>query len=329
MEAQRYPGDYDGIAAAAPAIHWDRFMVAQLWGELQMLLAGTFIPQCEMAAVNAAAVTACDGLDGVTDGIIGDWKGCDFDARSMIGTVTTCGTITETDADIINRIWEGPRDQAGGFLWHGLLPGADLGPLNFTLTAPDGTTTGIPFLFSLNHFVYWLARDPGFDWTTLTLDAYVDFFNQSVAEFDDVIGTGDTELSPFREAGGKIVAWVGTYDQLIYPQGSIDYYERVVAQMGGLAKTKNFFRFFIAPGVAHCAGGVGAAPADPFGALVNWVENGKPPRTLLGVRRDTTGNVVMSRPVCHFGENAVYLGHGDTNVAKNFVCRPEAAGFSP
>jgi hypothetical protein len=121
-------------------------------------------------------------------------------------------------------VGEGPRDQAGDFLWYGLPRGASMGALNFTVTAPDATTTGIPFLFSLNHFIYWLARDPGFDWTTLTFDEYVDYFHQSVAEFNDVIGTSDPDLSAFRDAGGKIVALVGTYDQLIYPQGSIDYY---------------------------------------------------------------------------------------------------------
>jgi hypothetical protein len=329
MEAQRYPHDYDGIAAAAPAINWDRFMVAQMWGTLVMRLADNFVPQCKFAAANAAAVEACDSLDGVTDGVIGDWKGCHFDAQLLVGTATACGTFTATDAEIVNKIWEGPRDQSGNFLWFGLLPGASFGALNTTVTLPDGTTIGIPFLFSLNHFIYWLARDPSFDWRTMTYDDYVQFFHQSVAEFNGVIGTSDPDLSAFRDAGGKIVAWVGTYDQLIYPQGSIDYYERVVAEMGGLEKTQRFFRFFIAPGVAHCAGGPGAAPADPFAALVKWVEKHRPPQELLGVRRDGSGNVVMSRPVCLFGENAVYKGRGDTNEAKNFVCKPEAAGFRP
>ncbi len=326
MEAQRYPTDYDGIASAAPAINWDRFMVAQLWGELQMNLAGDVIPQCKFTFANQAAVAACDGLDGVTDGIIGDWRGCSFDARSLIGqTGPGCTSpITATDADIINKIWEGPRDPQGNFLWYGLLPGASFAFLN--ATAPPAL---IPFIFSLNHFIYWLARDPSFDWTTMTYAQYVQFFQQSVAEFNSVIGTSNPDLSAFREAGGKIVGWVGTYDQLIYPQGSIDYYQRVAAEQGGLQKTRQFFRFFVAPGVAHCGGGAGAAPADPFGALVDWVENNKPPQELLGLRRDSSGNVVMTRPVCLYGENAVYKGHGDTNDAKNFVCKPYAAGFHP
>jgi Tannase and feruloyl esterase len=324
MEAQRYPTDYDGIASASPAVNWDRFMVAQLWGELQMNLAGDVIPQCKFAAANAAAVAACDGRDGVTDGIIGDWLRCRFDARTLIGTATACGTITATDADIINKIWAGPRDRFGHFLWYGLLPGASFAFLNAT-----NPPTLIPFIFSLNHFIYWLARDPSFDWTTMTLDPYVQFFHQSVDEFNDVIGTSDPDLSRFRNAGGKIVGWVGTYDQLIYPQGSIDYYTRVVLRMGGLERTRNFFRFFIAPGVAHCGGGAGAAPTDPFGALVDWVEHRRAPDELPGQRTDGGGTVVMTRPVCLFGEHAVYKGRGDTNDAANFTCKPDFPGLHP
>jgi hypothetical protein len=325
MEAQRYPNDYDGIAAGAPAINWDRFMVAQMWGELQMRLANDFVPQCKFETANQAAVAACDGLDGVNDEIIGAWQRCRFDARSLVGTVTPCGTITATDADIINKIWQGPRDPRGRFLWFGLLPGASFSGLNNTVTN-GGTTTPAPFLISLNHFIYWLTRDPSFDWTTMSYAQYVDFFRQSVDEFNAVIGTSNPDLSRYRAAGGKIVGWVGTYDQLIYPQGSIDYYQRVIAEQRGLERTKSFFRFFIAPGVAHCGGGAGAAPADPLGALVDWVENGRAPRSLPGVRRDDSGNVVMTRPVCHFGENAVYKGHGDPNDAKSFTCKPYAAG---
>jgi hypothetical protein len=143
-----------------------------------------------------------------------------------------------------------------------------------------------------------------------------------VSEFNYAIGTSNPDLEPFRKAGGKIVGWVGTYDQLIYPEGSIDYYRQVVEDQGGLRKARRFFRFFVAPGVAHCGGGAGAAPADPFGALVDWVEHHHEPKDLLGVRKDSSGNVVMTRPVCLYGDTLVYKGHGDTNDAKNFECKP-------
>jgi Tannase and feruloyl esterase len=91
MEAQRYPTDYNGIYAGSPAINWAQFMVAQMWGEMQMNLAHDFIPSCKFAAAQQAAVIQCDGLDGVQDGIINDWQDCHFDARTLIGTVTRAG----------------------------------------------------------------------------------------------------------------------------------------------------------------------------------------------------------------------------------------------
>jgi hypothetical protein len=314
MEAQRYPTDYNGIASTSPAINWDRFMMAQLWGSLQQNLAGDFIPPCKFAAANAAAVAACDGLDGVTDGVIGAWHDCTFDAGTLVGTVTACGTITATDADIINKIWAGPNTSGKNYLWYGLLPGADIPPLN----------SAAGFIFSVNHIKYWLKQDPSFDWKTLSLDQYFDLFRQSVDEYRSVIGTDDPNLTAFRNNGGKIVGWVGTTDQLIYPQGSIQYYVDVKNRMGGLDKTRDFFRFFVAPGVNHCAGGVGATPVNTFEALVDWVENGNAPATLAGVRFATGA----TRPVCLYGEKAVYSGSGDVNSAATWSCQPDDQGFT-
>ncbi len=320
MEAQRYPTDYNGILAGSPAINWAQFMVAQMWGELQMNLNHDFIPQCKFAAAQQAAVTQCDGLDGLNDGIISDWADCHFDARSLVGTVTPCGTITATDAMIINKILEGPRFPNGRFMWYGLVPGTAFGGLNDTVTAPDGTTTPAPFLISLNHFVYWLAQDPNFNWETMTYLQFVRFFEQSYAEFNGVIGTNNPDLRRFRDAGGKLLSWVGTSDPLIYPQGVIGYYQSVLDTMRGLRKTEEFYRLFIAPGVGHCGGGTGASPTDPFDALVNWVEHGQAPQQLSGALTDSTGNVVLTRPVCSYGKVATYAGQGSTNEAANFVC---------
>ena len=239
MEAQRYPTDYNGIYAGSPAINWAQFMVAQMWGEVQMNLAHDFIPGCKMEAAQAAAVAKCDGLDGVTDGIISDWPDCHFDARTLIGTVTPCGTITATDANVINKIMEGPRYPDGSFMWYGEMPGTNITALNGTTTAPDGTISPAPFEISLQHFVYWLTQNPAYNWQTMTYPQFVRFFNQSCSEFNGVIGTNNPNLSAFYKAGGKLLSWVGTTDQLIYPQGVIGYYQSVLNQMGGLPTSRS------------------------------------------------------------------------------------------
>ncbi len=119
----------------------------------------------------------------------------------------------------------------------------------------------------------------------------------------------------FIPAGGKLIIWHGWADSLIFGQGSIDYYERVVRKMGGPQRTGQFARLFMAPGVDHCGGGSGAAPTDPLAALVAWVEQGKAPDSLPG--QSVSG---MTRPLCVWPEVPRYKGHGSTAEATSFRC---------
>ncbi len=130
MEAQRYPNDYDGIVSGAPAINWSRFVPQELWGAVLMNVAGVAIPRCKLVAATAAAVAACDGNDGVLGGVLEDPRDCDYDPEPLMGTSAgDCGAFSETDVDLIRKLWEGPRRQDGSFLWYGLPRGADLNAL--------------------------------------------------------------------------------------------------------------------------------------------------------------------------------------------------------
>ncbi|MFC0504984.1 tannase/feruloyl esterase family alpha/beta hydrolase [Micromonospora costi] len=323
IEAQRYPTDYDGIAAASPAINSQLLRTVQAWGQMQMQLAGNFLPQCKFDAFNQAAITACDNLDRVTDGIISDWKSCQYDARRLVGTVTPCGTITAADADIVNKIWQGPVDPKGNSLWFGLLRGTRFNGLNNTVTTADGTTTGSPFAAMNDWYRYFLNQDPNWDWRTLTYDQFLRAFQQAGSQYADfdVTAADRIDLTPYRDAGGKLVMWAGASDEVVYQQGTVDYYERVKATVGGAKETEKFARFFFAPGVEHCGGGVGAEPTNAFQAVVDWVEHGKAPSQLTGEKVDADGNVVMTRPVCMYPQVASYKGKGDTNTARNFQCK--------
>jgi feruloyl esterase len=320
-EAQRYPDDYDGILSAAPAINWSRFIPAEFWPELVMLRADDFLPQCKFGAFRAAAIAACDVVgDGVRDGVIGDPSRCAFDPRSLIGRATPCGTITAQDAAVVAKILAGPRSVTGDFLWYGLTPGASFAALAGTATV-NGTTTGAPFPIALTHLGIWVLQNPAWDWTTATYESYDQLFTQSVEEYTSVIGTDNPDLRAFQRSGGKVLIWHGEADQLIFPQGTVNYYQRVAATTGGTARTDQFARLFLAPGVTHCAGGPGPQPDNPLSALVDWVERGHAPQTLAGVVRDSTGAVVQARPICLYPEVAAYRGHGDPNAAASFVCR--------
>jgi feruloyl esterase len=135
-----------------------------------------------------------------------------------------------------------------------------------------------------------------------------------------VIGTNNPNLNAFRKAGGKLLSWVGTTDQLIYPQGVMGYYQTVVNQQG-LANTQQFYRFFIAPGAQHCGPGAGPAPTDPFDAMVNWVEQGVAPTSLAGSTVNSSGTTI-TRPVCLYPDVATYTGNGDVNDGANWACKP-------
>jgi len=318
MEAQRYPTDYDGILAGAPAINWPKFIAAELWGPLLMNTENNPVAPCKLAAATAAAVASCDLLDGVEDGVLADPTRCYYDPHALVGTNYDCGTFTDADASIIQSLWLGPRRTDGRFLWYGMPPGADLAALAGSGGDPLKPQ---PFPIALDWFRYFLAQDPAFDWTTMTRDGYERFWDQSVEQYAMVIATDYPNLAPFRDRGGRLIVWHGWADQLITAYGSTYYYDRVAITMGGQRETESFMRLFMAPGVAHCAGGNGPNPTGQLEALIAWVENGAAPETLPAILSDQNGNVIRSRPLCPFPQVARYRGSGSTDDAENFVCR--------
>jgi feruloyl esterase len=318
MEAQRYPNDYDGILSACPAINWHRFLPADLWPQVVMVAARNFVPKSKLEAATAAAVAACDALDGVTDGVIDDPARCAYDPRALVGTKVGDETFTGSDADVVRKIWEGPRGQDGTFLWHGLARGTDL----FALAGTGGSPlTGKPFSIPLEWFQYFLLQNPKWDWTTLTPAGFELLWRQSVEQYGAVIGTDDPDLRRFRDRGGKVIIYHGLADQLIPAEGTIDYYKRVQQQMGGAQRTSQFARLFLAPGVDHGFRGAGPAPTGPMEAIVRWVEEGRAPAQLFAERKDSSGKVIQRRPLFPYPQVANYKGSGSTDEAENFTAQ--------
>ncbi|WP_177244373.1 tannase/feruloyl esterase family alpha/beta hydrolase [Streptomyces sp. yr375] len=163
-------------------------------------------------------------------------------------------------------------------------------------------------------FKYWLTKDPDWDWHTLTIANFATYFEQSRHEYGDLLGTDDPDLSAFRNANGKMIMWHGWADEVIMPQGTIDYYKRLLDTMESKTKTERFARLFMAPGVQHCVGGRGAFPVDPLTDLVKWVEHGHAPDTLYAKNGDVT------RPLCRWPAVARYSGHGSTDDSADFRC---------
>ncbi|KAJ1325799.1 feruloyl esterase [Microdochium nivale] len=315
VEAVQYPDDYDGISAHAPAINWDRLVPGFLWPYLQHLK--TPLPACKLAAFTAAAISACDTLDGAKDGLISHPPDCKFDAQSIVGReVANCPTgktIRSEEAAAWNRIRAGPTDEAGKPLYYGMQPGSDV-----------SYVTLAPFSPAESWLQDFILREPDFNMSSLTYSQYLRTFSASVDEFGDSWGSPSADLSRFRRRGGKIFSFHGWADQSIPGAGTIEYWRRVGeaaaratdSPSSAAEKVANsFYRLFMAPGVGHCANfGYGPGPMNLIGSLVDWVEHGKAPDTLFAAGFGQTRNL------CHYPKKLKYRGSGKVEDASSWAC---------
>lgn len=323
MAAQKYPKDFDGILAGAPAISWSEYVVAEHWPQVVMKEEGIFPSQCELNGVVQAAVAACDELDGVKDNVITDLASCGFDPFTTVGVKIQCEkevTITHPVASVVRKIWDGPKTAAGARLWYGLTAGAPLDSLANT-TVVNGTRMGNPFFVSDAWIRYFLKADPKFDVSTIDSAGLKELFFESASKYSNLIDSTNPDLSGLRQSGGKLLVWHGEADQLIFPQGTTRYRHLVEKVMGDKWRVDEFFRLFLAPGVDHCGLGTtpGAVPSDPFRALMSWVENGTAPDTLSAATLPTA-KVHFTRKICLYPSVSKYRGTGDPNASESYDC---------
>lgn len=223
MLAQRYPEAFDGIAASAPAINWSELFVGDFWANIVMNTMGIFPRSCEMEAITNAAITACDGNDGLIDGLIADPDTCDFGPETLVGTTINC---TETGQNIIissgaailtQAMWDGPQKADDSSLWPGLKKGAILsttdtssgGALGTTICSDNGTCTASPLALLTGWMKKFVFKDDSVDLTNLTRQDFETLFHASINEYASVIDTNDPDLSAFRARGGKLVGYHG------------------------------------------------------------------------------------------------------------------------
>ncbi|GKU22338.1 unnamed protein product [Fusarium langsethiae] len=321
MMAQRYPTQYNGVVAAASAFNWDRFIVSEYWPQLVMHSLGYYPPACELDAITKAAIKACDPIDGVEDGIVSDSDGCDFDPMSVVGATVTCGNpsgtikVSEKAAEIARLSWRGPQTEDGKFLWYGLDKSAPLYGLANTACTSLTNCTSNPFPIAKDWLSTFIQQDHSAELKGMSHTEYSRLFRQSVNRFALVMGTADADLTDFKKAGGKLIAWHGTADELIPYKGSVDYYKRVLKED---PEATNYYRFFEAPGIQHCNGGPGWFPGGAFDALVRWVEKGEAPDTLYAETVETEKKRAVE--LCAYPKKLTYKG-GDTNLAASYGCR--------
>jgi feruloyl esterase len=342
MEVQRFPSDYDGVLAGAPAFnrtHLHTVLVSDY--RATHMSPASYIPPTKLDVVNQAVLAQCHGQDGgaANDPFLTDPRNCKFDPAALkcpLGTdAPTC--LNSDQVAAMNVYYKGSVNLANGAL---INPGNARGSetsnpaaLGFALNESSAE----PTFDSLFKWVFGLA------WQWQTFD-----FNTGMATVDQVLAAdlnaNVTDLRSFANIGGKLIMYHGFADPLIPSQSSINYYDAVVeSTIGGhsrqsLARTQQFARLFMAPGMWHCKDGPGPnafggpiqqqAPSydpqyDLLTALTLWVEKGLAPASVIATKYadDTAqGPVSMQRPLCPYPQLSAYIGSGNANLATSFRC---------
>jgi feruloyl esterase len=309
MSALRYPEDYDGIIAGAPANNqielcgWRMdIMVAALKDPARAL------PAAKTALLNDAVIAACDGIDGVVDGLLEDPRKCNYDPAALLckgAASETC--LTEGELATVRMAYSDARRKDGSLIYPGLVRGGERGWL-----LPG--TSKEPGSIDLGMFRDVSRQDPGWDWKTFDIERDVAMAQQRAG----FIEARDTDFSRFRARGGKLLIYHGWSDGgsggAISPLNSINYFSKITPAGGDWA------RLFMIPGMAHCGGGSGPNQFNALAAMERWREEGIAPEVIVA-SRVVNGVIERTRPLCSYPKVAVYRGSGSINDAGNFVCR--------
>jgi feruloyl esterase len=327
MEAQRFPDDFDGIVAGAPAIPTTRVLLGFAWDVLALEeTPGSYIPRTKLETIEAAALAAC----GDEDGVIGDPRSCHFDPSSLeCSGVDSPRCLTRAQVAALRKIYGGARTRTGEAIEPGYEPGGEAEPHG---PQPDGwsfwISGGAPgpagatgqYRLARSFFESMVFEVPGYDLHRLDFDRDVVTTDAKLAS---ILNPDDPDLFPFARRGGKLIHYHGWVDAVIPPRDSVAYHDRVTARIGDAGR---FYRLFMAPGMTHCYGGRGPNVLATRDAIVAWVERGVPPDRLLAtkyVEDNPSKAIVRTRPLCPYPQRAEWNGHGDRRSADSFDCAAE------
>jgi len=335
MEAQRYPQDYDGIIAGAPAFDWTHLFIASAARQFKWFTdPAHHIPASKLPAIQSAVSAACPGLTGATDHVIENPAQCRFDPDVLACRgPETDRCLTPLQLETLRMLYAGPRLPSGTLLYRGFAPGAEAGldKVQFRSGPGPGNRFRVPFGF-FRDFVF---EDPTWDFNTYDPERDGRLADRKLAA---ILNATNPDLSSFAARGGKLILYHGWNDSIVPPYGTIEYFEQVSATMGQ-QRAHDSVRLFMVPGMEHCGGGPGPNQFGDFPdgkgdpdtnlatALQRWVEQGVAPERIVATKRRDDGNpnseVVRSRPLCAWPLVAHYRGQGSTEIASSFDCGPQ------
>lgn len=327
IEAQRFPQDFDGIVANAPWVDQTGFTIGALWN--QRALDEALLTPEKLRLLAEKVIAKCDTIDGLKDGLIDDPRKCAFDPARDVPACSAGSDgpdcLTAAQASTIAKIYGGPVSN-GKPLFPGFMPGSEAvmpnyfgggsssGWLNMIVSStPGGKSADFGLAEDTMRYLVHKPPKPDYDYRTFDFDRDIHLLDAWSKEAD----AKDPDLTKFRKRGGKLLMTYGWADSILQPMMGVNYYEQALAKNG--PGTPDFFRLFMVPGMAHCSGGVGPDQHDPMTVLINWVEKGEAPDTIIAKQIDN-GKVVRTRPLCPYPQVARYTGEGSPDDAANFRC---------
>jgi feruloyl esterase len=311
MEAQRYPDDFDGIVAGAPAFDWTgiggQFIrTAQVTYPDPKNLATPLFTAETLKAIEAKILDKCDALDGVKDGVMEDPRRCNFDVASLT-------ELTAAQRDALNVLYSPTKNRDGEIYPGRPFGGEGQGGGWGTWVTGAGQQSSLDHAFGTNLFKFIVFNDPNWDYTKYDLAN----LRKDTALTATFLNATDTNLDAFKSKNRKLILWHGWSDPALTPLASIKYLEQVYARD---TSARDYFRMFLMPGVLHCGGGPGPDAADWATVIADWVENGKAPERVIA-KKMTNGVATRSRPLCVYPQKAEYKGSGSIDDEASFVCK--------
>ncbi|MFW6681298.1 tannase/feruloyl esterase family alpha/beta hydrolase [Komagataeibacter intermedius] len=354
MEAQRYPEDFDGISAGAPAALFtvqNSFYHAWNVRGNQRADGTNILLQNRVGVLHDAVIRHCDTLSGVKDGILEEPRACHFDpvwVQCAAGQSDTSDCLTAEETQAALRLYKGATDAAGRpYIIGGPLPGSELQWALPATARGESMSQGI----AASAIAYVIPLQVDEKAADLTRFHFDDASFATMTKLAPLYNAENTNLRTFHQHGGRLILWHGLADQSISPLNTIAYYQGVQREMG-VEQTDSFLKFYLLPGVGHCGNGEGFPQVDFLTPLMAWTESGIAPNAIRtektaqgdgpmgpppgGHGKPPAGGqihmapmpsqpyarpdaaAIASRPVYPYPYIAQYVGAGDVNDAGNY-----------
>jgi len=316
MEAQRYPKDFDGVVAGAPAFNWTgiaAFMVsiAKALYPDPAHLEKTALTKEALQKLAAGIIEHCDAQDGLKDGIVANPAAARFELAKVQG-------LTDEQRKAIEAIFQGAKNSRG-LIYPGFTPGAECIPdqwIGWLVGPVPGMKDHMPnltFAFGTEVFKNFVFHDPDWDYSKYDFSN----FEKETKLTASILNATDPVLEGLKARKGKLIIWHGWADTALPAQAAVDYYRQV---QGHDPRAADYCRLFMVPGCLHCGGGPGASEVNWLAVISDWVEHEKAPDRLIATKTEK-GKTMFTRPLYPYPQWAAYKGSGDADQAENFEAK--------